>query len=70
MGYLGGDTVKREDAMEAIERAKFGINDKQFRPTTISKELGKLFPWMPSLIRKNEAGQQGLQGPLGYQTLS
>ncbi|KAF3443954.1 hypothetical protein FNV43_RR13644 [Rhamnella rubrinervis] len=66
----GGDTVKREDVMEAIERAKFGINDKQFRTTTISKELGKLFPWMPSLIRKNEAGQEGLQGPLGYQTLS
>lgn len=56
--------------MEAIERAKFGINYKQFRPTTISKELGKLFPWMPSLMRKNEAGEEGLQGPLGYQTLS
>ncbi|KAH7532835.1 hypothetical protein FEM48_Zijuj04G0064600 [Ziziphus jujuba var. spinosa] len=66
----GGDTVKREDVMEAIERAKFGINYKQFRPTTISKELGKLFPWMPSLMRKNEAGEEGLQGPLGYQTLS
>lgn len=62
--------MKREDVMVAIERAKFGINAKQFRPTTISKELGKLFPWMSSLTRKNEAGEEGFQGLLGYQTLS
>jgi len=37
--------------MEA-ERAKFGINDKQLRSSKISKELTKLFPWMPSLMGK------------------
>lgn len=62
--------MTRDDIMEAIERAKFGINDKQLRPTTISKELGKLFPWMPSLMRKNDTKVDGFQGPLGYQTLS
>ncbi|KAL5582029.1 hypothetical protein UlMin_014471 [Ulmus minor] len=66
----GGETVARADIMEAIERAKFGINDNQLRPSTISKELGKLFPWIPSLSRKNDTRQEGLQGPLGYQTLS
>ncbi|KAJ7974225.1 ATP-dependent zinc metalloprotease FtsH [Quillaja saponaria] len=66
----GAETVAREDIMEAIERAKFGINDKQLRPSTISKELGKLFPWMPSLVGKNDRRQDDLQGPLGYQTLS
>ncbi|CAK7335139.1 unnamed protein product [Dovyalis caffra] len=66
----GGDIVTREDVMEAIERAKFGISDRQLRPSTISKELGKLFPWMPSLMGRNDTRQDGLQGPLGYQTLS
>lgn len=66
----GSETVTRENIMEAIERAKFGINDRQLRPSTISKELGKLFPWMPSLMGKNDTKQDGLQGPIGYQTLS
>ncbi|XP_043704348.1 probable inactive ATP-dependent zinc metalloprotease FTSHI 3, chloroplastic [Telopea speciosissima] len=66
----GGDTVTREDIMEAIERAKFGINDKQPTPSTFSKELGKLFPWVPSLIRRNDMRDDGLQSPLGYQTLN
>ncbi|KAJ4707170.1 ATP-dependent zinc metalloprotease FtsH [Melia azedarach] len=66
----GSEAVTREDIMEAIERAKFGINDRQLRPSTISKELGKLFPWMPSLMGRNDTKQVGLQGPLGYQTLS
>ncbi|PPD88856.1 hypothetical protein GOBAR_DD14213 [Gossypium barbadense] len=64
----GGETVTREDIMEAVERAKFGINDRQ--PSTIGKELGKLFPWVPSLMGKSDPRQDGLQGPLGYQTLS
>ncbi|XP_022759339.1 probable inactive ATP-dependent zinc metalloprotease FTSHI 3, chloroplastic isoform X2 [Durio zibethinus] len=64
----GGETVTREDIMEAVERAKFGINDRQ--PSTIGKELGKLFPWMPSLMGRSDIRQDGLQGPLGYQTLS
>lgn len=52
--------------MEAIERAKYGINERRTGASTISKELGKLFPWVPSLINRND----GTQGPLGYQTLS
>lgn len=59
--------MTREDVMEAVERAKFGINDKQLRPSMIGKELGKLFPWMPSMLGKNISREDGLQG---YQTLS
>lgn len=66
----GAACVSRENVMEAIERAKFGINDRQSGPTSIGKELGKLFPWMPSLIAGNDARQGGPGGPLGYQTLS
>ncbi|KAF7822334.1 putative inactive ATP-dependent zinc metalloprotease FTSHI 3, chloroplastic [Senna tora] len=66
----GGETVAREDIMEAIERAKFGINERKVRPNTISKELGKIFPWMPSLMGRNDRSQDDLQGPLGYQALS
>ncbi|KAK4798438.1 hypothetical protein SAY86_030764 [Trapa natans] len=63
----GGETVSREDIMEAVERAKFGINSNQQRPGTISRELGKLFPWVPTLMGRSD---DGFQGPLGYQTLS
>lgn len=70
MNVAGSETVTRENIMEAIERAKFGINDRQQRPSTISKELGKLFPWMPSLMGRNDTKQDSLQGPMGYQTLS
>ena len=70
MVFAGGDVVTREDVMEAIERAKFGIRDRQLRPSTISKELGKLFPWIPSLTGRIDTRQDDLQGPLGYQTLS
>ncbi|KAB1211084.1 ATP-dependent zinc metalloprotease FtsH [Morella rubra] len=66
----GNEKVSMEDIMEAIERAKFGINDKQLRPSTLGKELEKLFPWIPSLVGRNDTRQNGLQGPLGYQTLS
>ncbi|XP_041008255.1 probable inactive ATP-dependent zinc metalloprotease FTSHI 3, chloroplastic [Juglans microcarpa x Juglans regia] len=66
----GSENVSMEDVMQAIERAKFGINDKQLRRGTLSKELGKLFPWIPSLVGRNDTRQAGLQGPLGYQTFS
>lgn len=58
--------------MEAIERAKFGINNKQILATSsmIGKELGKLFPWIPSIIGKTETRTDGFQEPMGYQTLS
>ncbi|XP_057445407.1 probable inactive ATP-dependent zinc metalloprotease FTSHI 3, chloroplastic [Lotus japonicus] len=66
----GSETVAREDIMEAIERAKFGINDKQLRSSKIGKELSKLFPWMPSLMGRGDRRQDDLQGPLGYQSLN
>ncbi|XP_073155103.1 probable inactive ATP-dependent zinc metalloprotease FTSHI 3, chloroplastic [Henckelia pumila] len=66
----GAESVSREDIMEAIERAKYGINEKQRSPNTLSRELGRLFPWMPSLMGRNDTGQDGPQGPLGYQTLA
>ncbi|KAI8541838.1 hypothetical protein RHMOL_Rhmol08G0092700 [Rhododendron molle] len=65
----GCEFVSREDIMEAIERAKYGINDRALGPSTISKELGKIFPWMPSLMGRNGRRLDDLQGPLGYQTL-
>lgn len=67
---IGGDMVTREDIMEAVERAKFGINDRKLTPSTISKGLGKLFPWMPTLAGKNGLGEDGTQGLMGYQALS
>lgn len=67
---IGGEAVAREDIMQAIERAKFGINGKQLTPSALKAELGKLFPWMPSLGKGNKTRETGLQGPLGYQTLS
>ncbi|KAL3844551.1 hypothetical protein ACJIZ3_001954 [Penstemon smallii] len=67
----GAEEVSREDIMEAIERAKFGINDRQTSPSTIRKELGKLFPWMPTLMGRNDTRRDGTPGsPLGYQTLT
>lgn len=66
----GADCVSREDIMEAIERAKFGINDKQYTQSSIGKELEKLFPWVPSFMRKNSTRSDAIQGPLGYQALS
>ncbi|KAJ4892731.1 hypothetical protein Rs2_19525 [Raphanus sativus] len=67
----GGEAVAREDIMEAIERAKYGINDKEVKQRTLGNELSKLFPWMPSLAGgRNSPDQDGLQGPLGYQSLS
>lgn len=63
--------MAREDIMEAIERAKYGINDKEVKQRTLGNELSKLFPWMPSLAGgRNSPDQDGLQGPLGYQSLS
>ncbi|KAI7745538.1 hypothetical protein M8C21_008237, partial [Ambrosia artemisiifolia] len=63
----GGECVAREDIMEAIERAKFGINDRQMSPTNITKELGKMFPWMPTFKSPRNDGSTSLGG---YQTLS
>ncbi|KAK9091054.1 hypothetical protein Sjap_024231 [Stephania japonica] len=66
----GGETVTREDIMESLERAKFGINDRRLNSGSFSKELGKLFPWLPSLMGRNDMRGSGPEGPLGYQALS
>ncbi|XP_059624364.1 probable inactive ATP-dependent zinc metalloprotease FTSHI 3, chloroplastic [Cornus florida] len=66
----GCECVSREDIMEAIERAKFGIKDSRSNTSSIGKELGKLFPWMPSLMGRSDTRRDGMQGLLGYQTLS
>ena len=50
--------------MEAIERAKFGISDRDSSSSTIGRELGKLFPWMPSLMGRNDTRQEGTGGSL------
>lgn len=66
----GGEMVTREDIMEAVERAKFGINDRQSTRSSISKGLGKLFPWMPTIAGRNGLREDGSQGLMGYQALS
>ncbi|GAB4831781.1 Probable inactive ATP-dependent zinc metalloprotease FTSHI 3, chloroplastic, variant 2 [Ancistrocladus abbreviatus] len=66
----GGDSVSREDIMEAVERAKFGVNDRRQNVSSISEEFRKLFPWMPSLVGRNDTRSEGIQGPMGYQALS
>ncbi|KAF6166339.1 hypothetical protein GIB67_015885 [Kingdonia uniflora] len=66
----GAEAVAREDIMEAIERAKYGINDRQMSTRTINKGLKKLFPWLPYMEVNYGSRDDGLEGPLGYQTLS
>lgn len=66
----GGNVVTREDIMEAVERAKFGINSRQSIPSSLGKGLGKLFPWMPTLSGRNGLREDGSQGLMGYQALS
>ncbi|KAG9448673.1 hypothetical protein H6P81_008638 [Aristolochia fimbriata] len=64
----GAEKVGREDIMAAIERARFGINENQMNPSSIKKELSKLFSWIPATNNDQKAGNW--QGPAGYQTLS
>ncbi|XP_072972804.1 probable inactive ATP-dependent zinc metalloprotease FTSHI 3, chloroplastic [Typha angustifolia] len=66
----GGRTVTREDIMDAIEREKFGVDGRQFSPNAGSKGLAKLFPWFSTFTGRNGAKGDGLQGLMGYQTLS
>ncbi|KAL8143301.1 hypothetical protein V2J09_016333 [Rumex salicifolius] len=69
----GAEAVSRDDIMEAIERAKSGIggNDNSTKNNkkkqSLSKEFGRLFQWMPSLMGGNDDISQGL---LGYRTYS
>jgi hypothetical protein len=57
-----------EDMKEAVHRAKYGIGDKVLLPTVIGKELGRLFPWIPSRASRTIQSKNDEQ-PLGYQTL-
>lgn len=67
----GGECVAREDIMEAIERAKFGINNRQINPSNLTKEIGKIFPWMPTFKPRYDQRTDGSSSSLGgYQTLS
>lgn len=66
----GGECVAREDIMEAIERAKFGINERQISPSNITKEIGKIFPWMPTFKSRYDSRTDGSPSLGGYQTLS
>lgn len=66
----GGECVAREDIMEAIERAKYGINDRQLSPSNLTKEIGKIFPWMPTFKSRYDSRNDGSPSLGGYQTLS
>ncbi|PKA55130.1 ATP-dependent zinc metalloprotease FTSH 6, chloroplastic [Apostasia shenzhenica] len=66
----GGEVVCREDIMEAIERAKFGINDKQSGSMALTKGINKWLPWMPAIWGKDAAREAGMNSLMGYQTLS
>ncbi|GJV54506.1 retrovirus-related pol polyprotein from transposon TNT 1-94 [Tanacetum coccineum] len=50
---FGGECVVREDIMEAIERAKFGI------PSNLTKEIGNMFPWMTTFKSQYDSGNDG-----------
>uniref|UniRef100_A0ACD5USJ4 Uncharacterized protein n=1 Tax=Avena sativa TaxID=4498 RepID=A0ACD5USJ4_AVESA len=65
----GGDTVAREDIMDAIEREKYGVNGRQKSPDSGRQGLTKLFPWLPKPGNK-PPNPDDLQGLMGYHTLS
>lgn len=64
----GKEAVTVEDMKEAVHRAKYGIGDKFPLSTGIGKELGRLFPWIPSRASRTIQSNNDEQ-PLGYQTL-
>ncbi|CAM0904278.1 unnamed protein product [Alopecurus aequalis] len=65
----GGDTVAREDVMDAIEREKYGVNGRQKGPDSERQGLTKLFPWLPKPGNK-PPNPDDFQGLMGYHTLS
>uniref|UniRef100_A0ACD5UCF8 Uncharacterized protein n=2 Tax=Avena sativa TaxID=4498 RepID=A0ACD5UCF8_AVESA len=65
----GGDTVAREDIMDAIEREKYGVNGRQKSPDAERQGLTKLFPWLPKPGNK-PPNPDDFQGLMGYHTLS
>lgn len=65
----GKEAVTVADMKEAVHRAKYGIGDKVLFPTAIGKELGRLFPWIPSRAPRTIQSNNDEQ-PLGYQTIT
>ncbi|KAL6845844.1 hypothetical protein ACP4OV_024419 [Aristida adscensionis] len=65
----GGNTVAREDIMEAIEREKYGVIGRQESDGSGRQGLTKLFPWLPRPGNK-PSSPDDFQGLMGYHTLS
>jgi hypothetical protein len=65
----GGNTVSREDIMDAIEREKYGVNGRQQTYDSERQGLTKLFPWLPKPGNK-PSSPDDFRGLMGYQTLS
>lgn len=65
----GGNTVAREDIMDAIEREKYGVNGRQKSPDSERQGLTKLFPWLPKPGNR-PPNPDDFQGLMGYHTLS
>ncbi|KAL6652593.1 hypothetical protein ACP70R_011518 [Stipagrostis hirtigluma subsp. patula] len=65
----GGNTVAREDIMEAIEREKYGVNGRQENDDSERQGLTKLFPWLPRPGNK-PSNPDDFGGLMGYHTLS
>lgn len=65
----GGNTVSREDIMDAIEREKYGVNGRQETNDSERQGLTKLFPWLPKPGNK-PSSPDDFRGLMGYQTLS
>ncbi|XP_057842440.2 probable inactive ATP-dependent zinc metalloprotease FTSHI 3, chloroplastic [Cryptomeria japonica] len=65
----GNTVVTVADLREAVNRAKYGIGDKVALPAVIEKELGRLFPWIPSRAQTTINDNNDTQ-PLGYQSIT
>lgn len=65
----GGNTVSREDIMDAIEREKYGVNGRQDTDDPGRQGLTKLFPWLPKPGNK-PSSPDDFRGLMGYHTLS
>ncbi|XP_062184842.1 probable inactive ATP-dependent zinc metalloprotease FTSHI 3, chloroplastic [Phragmites australis] len=65
----GGNTVAREDIMDAIEREKYGVNGRQENDDSERQGLTRLFPWLPKPGNK-PSSPDDFRGLMGYHTLS
>ncbi|XP_052153671.1 probable inactive ATP-dependent zinc metalloprotease FTSHI 3, chloroplastic [Oryza glaberrima] len=65
----GGNTVAREDIMDAIEREKYGVNGRQENADSERQGLTKLFPWLPKPGNR-PTNPDDIGGVMGYHTLS